>query len=145
MTQIATDLAPHTALGRSPSLEHIFRVLTSHLLVTPTGRVVGDATIWESLGKAHLQLADAVRKSVLHELDSRDIEVGAVIGETFVIEAEVSRTTWVSDKITVTLQTATQALLGDLPVVASVQQADFVYPFAAEASRRSTTSASEIC
>jgi hypothetical protein len=55
-------------------------------LILPSGRVFRRATIWDSVGKGHLHLADVVRKQILYELVLHRLAVCAVIGDTVLIE-----------------------------------------------------------
>jgi hypothetical protein len=107
--------------GESIDLRNdIFARLTARSVITPTGGVLGGATIWESCGKEHLLLAELVRKKVAYELVAQGHALCAVIGDTMLIEAVASSTDGafedLASSVKQTIRPVFGDLLGDLPV-----------------------------
>jgi hypothetical protein len=106
-----------------------FQWLTSGPMVTPTGKVYAECILWESLGKEHMHLADAVKVRCVYELLRCGVQVRALIGETIIAEystcnGEASDGEDARAIVDGAMQRAFAALLGDVPGQFSLEIAD---------------------
>lgn len=100
-----------------PSRPDLYDILSQRDFVTPVGQVIGKASPWDSIGSAHLHLADAARKASLYALVATGAEILAIFGKDVIIQTDANQGERPGHRLAQVAIEAASCVLGGMPVV----------------------------
>lgn len=111
-------------LANELPLDQFFEALTAQDFVSPTGRVFGGAAICDTFGKAHVLLAEAIRKKAIYALVRAGFAVCALVGDTLLVEVSSVDSEKTKVRIEEVLGPVFGEMLGVIPMGIAVQLTD---------------------
>jgi hypothetical protein len=120
---IQRELWQHTNECRqgspTPTPAGLYEMLIAKDMVTPIGQVLGKASLWESLGAAHLHMADAIRKACVFAIAASGEQIVALAGNEIIVEMQ--RAESAIARLSGIASLYAKAVLVDIPVVCKHQ------------------------